>query len=171
MTDLSKLVRAPIEVDFGSIKLFMAPLSDFDMAQLDEYVRGEFIKNARNSLPKDADEETWQRMMRFAMNEAANLSWGRPPGSNIIVTPAGLARLAWQSSHHHTPGVTVEQIANALFDPKNVYMLKQRFSDINRLSKVSAQGGAEPGSRPTRRKKSTRSSRKSTGTRSSKSRT
>jgi hypothetical protein len=171
--ELSKLTAAPVEVNLGKIKLLMSPLTDRDMAELDEYVRAVYVRNARVSVDdvKDSDPSMWGRVMKFAMETALLLTWSRPPGSNVMGTTDGIVRLAYQGAKKHTSGLTLESLRAALTDPENVAVFRQKFTSTNEVRTSPPTKGDGGSARPTRGRSSTRRSRERTGSRTPRSRT
>lgn len=151
MGDRSKLVAAPAEVPLGTITLFMSPLNDLDMAELDEWVRAQYVRNALAGV-KDAERETWERVMKLAMGEALRLTWTHPPGNALMVTPEGIVRLAWQGCKRNMPDLTYEKLRAELLDPRNIAVFRERFAQHNGVP----QGGPPGKGRPLAKKKSTR---------------
>jgi len=153
MSDHSKLVAAPAELRLGELTIYIAPLSDMDMCELNEWVRARYIANA-DKAGRISGETAWKQMMTFAMDRAMELTWTAPPGSRLMATEEGIVQLVWQCCKRHTPGLTREQIWTAMLDPKNIAMFHERFA---RHNSVPISKEVQPGkvTRPTRRRNGT----------------
>lgn len=174
--DLSRLVAAPVEVDLGLVKILMSPLDDMDMAELDEWVRARYIANARKSVEDESPigSEVWRAVMKLAMDEAMGLTWSSSPGSSLIATVDGMARLAWQGAKKNDPTLDYVMLRKVMFDPRNIFILREKFAKANAMPpQAGGKRGAskEAGNPPaSREKSSTSSSRSRQGTPSRRSR-
>lgn len=122
--------------------LRMSPLTDRDQAELDEYVQSRLIDNARRSLPDDADDKLFKRVMTLAMRESLGLSYGWPPGSLVFRTPSGLARLVYQCVKRESKDVTLDQLIGLMRVDQNVIEFNLAFARANPpLPDVAAAGG------------------------------
>ena len=167
MSDRSKLVAGPAELEIGALKLRMRPLNDLDMAELDEWVRARYIANAdRAARMESLPREQWRELVGLAMDRAMSMTWTAPPGSGLMATIEGMCRLAWQCCRDVTPGLTYEALRKEMMDPLNLSMFHERFDRHNRVPEETSPGKG----RPFRRARSTRSSRGARATRTSRSR-
>ncbi len=157
---LKHLTATPVEFIIDDVTYKMSPLTDRDIAELDEWVQSRFIRAARESLDETTPADIWERTMRLAMREALTLSWMRPPASAIFQSIDGLARLAWQSMKRNHPDLSVQNIRHLLFDPQNIDKVQEAFQRANDVGDkvVSASPATEAGRRPLHGKKSTRGS-------------
>lgn len=137
---ISQLTQAPSELHFitkdgGEVVYSMSALTDKDESELDEYVQARFIDNVRRSLPDDLhdkDEAQWRRIMTLAMEESLGLRYSRRPGSRVFTTTKGVARLAWQGIKRNHKDVTIDQIHELMYDPRNVLEVYQHYDKVNR---------------------------------------
>lgn len=171
--DLSRLVAAPVEVDLGLIKIRMSPLNDEDMAELDEWVRARYIANARRSVEEEhaVGSDVWRAVVKLAMDEAMGITWSSATGAKLMATTDGMARLAYQGAKRNHPELDFALLRKAMFDPRNVFALQEKFAKANAMPPQAAQpakgGGPKKAQRPqSRARSSTSSSRSRPATRS-----
>lgn len=133
-----------LSVQLGAKTYHLSPLSDQDHADLDAWVQSKFIDNARRSLPDDAPVAVFDRVMTLAMREALGLTWMFAPGKNVMKTVAGHAMLAWLSARHRDPGASLAELTAALYDSKNLILLKKTLNAVHGFTdKQEAAKGSE----------------------------
>lgn len=121
---------APITFADGT-ELLMSPLSDRDIEELNEWVRAEFIKMVRNSLPTDCPNDKYQLEMTLAFSHAVTLSWMSGAGSKFMSTPNGIARLVYQSVLKRQPTITFEKVRELMYSPENIKRSTEIFEQLN----------------------------------------
>lgn len=125
------LLATPIELPFGDKIYKMSPLTDKDQSELNQWVRAQYINNARLSLPKDVSELEYRLLMSTAMRDALCLTWSRLPGRNAFITPEGSARLAWQSIKRNQKDVTEDELLVCVNNAKFLFEFEKLFLQIN----------------------------------------
>jgi hypothetical protein len=113
----------------------MAPVTDKDISELDEWVQARYIRIARDSLPSDASPEEREETIRIAMLQAQSLTWLSGHGAKMIATVAGMTRLVWQSIRREHPDVTEEDLREHMFSPENIEAANIAFKKLNSPSK------------------------------------
>lgn len=124
----STLASARRPIRFGNTEYLASPLTDRDIAELDEWIQEHYIDLARRSLRSSTSEADRELTMRVAMREALTLTWLSGQGARIIGTIDGLTRLLWQMVQHNHPNVTPAQLRAHLTDPRT---LQENISRIN----------------------------------------
>lgn len=122
----------------------MAPLSDLDIAELDQWLKAKVIQTAIDAVPPDASEQTRQAILDSANRVALELSWMSPEGAKQMRTLDGMARLVWQSIKRQHPETTHIDIRKALTDARTVNEAVSAFDSLNQAgesSKKKNQGG------------------------------
>lgn len=131
----SVLTSARRPIRLGDREFLASPLTDRDIAELDEWIQEHFIDLARRSLKPSTSEADRELTMRVAMREAMSLTWLSGQGARIMGTVDGLSRLLWQMIHHSHPEVRPEQLRAYLIDPKlaqaNMQQVNDAFAKLN----------------------------------------
>lgn len=146
------------------VELLISALTDKDMTELDEWVRSEYIKNARLSLPANASTEERNETLALAFNQAFGLTFISGLGARMMGTVDGVARLIWQGCLKAQPNITFEFVKSLMFDAKNVKASNDGWKNLNipnqkKVAEVPAVKKA-----PSQRRKYTDYSRKNTDT-------
>lgn len=109
----------------------MSGLTYKDQSELDDWAQARFIDNVRRSLPDGLPEAQWKSMMALAMAESLGIRFSSRPGSRLFTTTKGIARLAWQGIKRNHKDVTVDELHELMFDPKNVLEVHQHYDKVN----------------------------------------
>jgi hypothetical protein len=113
------------------VTLLITALTDKDMTELDEWVRSEYIKNARLSLPANASTEERNETLALAFNQAFGLTFISGLGARMMGTVDGVSRLIWQGCRKEQPGITFEFVKSLMFDAKNVATSNETWKNLN----------------------------------------
>lgn len=122
MTDTAAATAAPIEYRIGGKTLRLAPLTDADHGELDNWVRSRLIRIAREAIPYDATASDREELLQAALMRASTLTWMGEHGYALARTTEGMARLVWQClQRHHARDrtITVEWIRGELSKDAN----------------------------------------------------
>ncbi len=111
----------------------MSPLTDKDIAELDEWVQARSIRIARMSLSAEADAMERRETMSLAMSEASRLTWMAGEGAAVMATLPGMTRLVWQSVKKSHPDVTERMLAEKLFSPENLNAAIDTYEHLNNI--------------------------------------
>lgn len=121
-------------------QLWMSPLTDKDIAELDNWVRSYYLKTQRNSLGEDASEEDKIRVERIAQEVAVNLNWYQGLGMQIMAGVDGMTAIVYISAKKRHPEVTFDEIRALLLDPKNLNEANDKFESLNINSNPQKRG-------------------------------
>ena len=109
----------------------MSPLTDRDIVELDEWVKHEYIRIVRSTLPQDVPQAERDRQMSLAYRQAMALTWLNGDGARLIATVSGMSRLVWQAIKKRHPDVTEDDLRRHMFDPRNIDAARERFEYQN----------------------------------------
>lgn len=117
----SNLTKAsqPLIFEDGS-QIFLSPLSDKDVTELDNWVKARYLHDQRSNIPEDADEETKDRIERIAQQTASTLCWYLGLGATMMVSVDGMTQIVYQSAKRNHPEITYEEIHSKLFIEENL---------------------------------------------------
>ena len=131
MPDLAKMTAAPAPLKFVDGSTYqMSPLTDKDIAELDEWVRARHIQIAVESTKDMADEDKAE-LRQVALLQAGELSWMSGTGARLMATVDGMTRLVWQSCKKNHPELTEAALREKIFDPRNVDEANKMFEHLN----------------------------------------
>lgn len=131
MSNHATITAAPYPITLGGTTYRMKPLTDADIAELDQWLRARIIRTARESLPDDASEADRRLTMESAVAFATTVTWMSGHGAKLMATLEGMAQLVWQGCHHLQPAVTPEEIRAKLLDPRNLEEARLAFDTLN----------------------------------------
>lgn len=135
------LTGAAVPVTIGGVEFLLSPLSDLDIVELDEWIRSRIIQStaiAARELAKDMRDELNDRAIRIA-SAAGVVS---VEGVRILSTIDGLARMIWQSTREHHPGVSYDDVRKLLSaNTQDFELANTAIKRANNLRK--SQDGAE----------------------------
>jgi hypothetical protein len=150
----------------------MTPLTDRDIEELNNWLRGSFIRMARAAITDDMSQRERDEVITIALREARRLSWMEGYGAELMASGIdGMARVIWQSlQRHHAGEITHEQVAAALMDPATLEESTLIWQELNfkkRDKDAAANGDGKKLRKKKRRRKkaSTPSSPSSSSTR------
>lgn len=161
---------APISL--GGKLYTVAPLTDKDISELDEYIRHVHVTTAVKAT-QGLSQEIQDRALEIAISQASELSFMSPRGASIIRSLDGVARILWQGLKHNHPDLSYEEVRATFTDRSLVKEANRVFTKLNvePLQEVAAKGKAlQDRHAQLRKKTSTSRSSKGTTSRRSKSR-
>lgn len=131
MPNTAKITGASHDITFADGTTYrMAPLTDRDISELDNWVRSRHIQIAIDA-GKDLSDEDRMELKEVAMMQAATLSWMSGMGARLMATVDGMARLCWQGIKTNHPLVSLEDLRAKMFDPVNVDEANRVFEKLN----------------------------------------
>jgi len=143
------LLAAPMKLRFqDGFEVTMHPLTDADMAALDQWLRSRMIQVARESLPQSATQAERDEVIGLAMRQAMGMTWMSGEGAKMMGTPDGIAAVVRQSCHDQA--VSHEDLRRRLFDPNEVEHVVRTFKLLNPQSEKPDRP-TRPGNRPAKR--------------------
>lgn len=117
MTSRAQATAAPGDVTIDGKICRMSPLSDKDIAELDNWVRIRVIRLAKESLTGKETKEEREELLEVAFKHASKLTW-LGEGLEDTTSLEGVARLLWQTLKKHHPDLTVEYLAECIVEDK-----------------------------------------------------
>jgi len=103
---------SPVSVDINGNDYRMSPLTDRNIGEINNYIRSNLIKAARESLTDDTPQNLVDTTLRVAMKEAQKLDWMRD--AELIQSPEVLLYVFWLSFQKESP-CTKDELATDLF--------------------------------------------------------
>lgn len=132
MTTAQQATAAPAEIHLVGKPYLMAPLTDADMAELDNWIRARAIAAARESLPPGTSEDERRVTIAAAVEAAMGLTWTRGAGSRHMGTLQGTAQVLWMGLRGNHPELTPLAIFAALRrNPKELDEASDVFALLN----------------------------------------
>lgn len=131
------------EVILGDKSYRISPLTDKDISELDNWLRIQTIRLARESV-LDADAATQDHVMKLALEFASTITWMSPQGSALMGTIDGVGRLIWQSIKKEHPEMTPEAVRELILDSRTLSAALDAFDMINGV-KTKESGKAAKG--------------------------
>lgn len=122
---------ASTPLKLGDNEYLMAPLTDMDISELDEWVQSRVMEVARRALVYATTPTEREEMIRVALKTASSMTWMSGEGSKMMSTVDGLTRLVWQSLKKNHPAVTFLELRKQMIDPINVLMFNTMFRKMN----------------------------------------
>ena len=134
---------AAYPIRLGGVDYLVSPLSDKDLAELDNYVRATHIRVAVEST-KSFDAATQAQLRGYAIEQASSITFASEQGAKIMRSLEGIARMLWQGIKHNNPNITVEQVQSYLLDSDARSEANRIFRELNvkPLQEVAAAGKA-----------------------------
>jgi hypothetical protein len=117
----------------------MSPLTDKDRAELDNWVRSEYLTTAKIAAG-EPDGDHYDAVMRIALQEASSMTWVRYPGAKIMATTRGVARLAWQGIKRNHPKVLHDEIVALMSTVPAIREFREKYGIVNDIEQKSTQG-------------------------------
>jgi len=134
MNTRQTMTAASMPITLGGKELAFSPLTDKDIAELDNWVRTEYIKMARDSLDTVDEPALRAETIKSAMDTAAGLTWMSGQGAQMMQTVNGMSRLCFQSVRRGDPTVTHEWLREQLLDHRNVAEVRRAFEMANNIA-------------------------------------
>jgi len=148
----------PAELKLGGKVFQFSPMTDEDIAYLDQWVQQRHIRIARQSLGDDATDEQRDRTERIALEQASTMSFMSGTGARIISTIDGWSQIMFCGIRKNHPGVTSKDIRDLLLDPENLDKLQDEWELLNLRQGTRAKDGIKKKRKKAR--KTARASRK-----------
>lgn len=130
---MAHITAAGFPVLLGDRELTMTPLSALDIEEINNWFRSELIRLARLSLDSSMTQAERDEVLSVAMRESQRSHWMSAEGQRIVKTPAGLARVMWQSFKHRHPDLTVAEVQTLLMNPDNMAVVNATFKEANEI--------------------------------------
>jgi hypothetical protein len=105
-------------------------MSDADIQEMNNWLRSEVIRIARENIPKNATQSERDEMLQAGIIAASGVSVTKLAGQRMLASIEGWARLVWQMCHRNHPDVTVEQFRAMMTDPANMREASRVFEDL-----------------------------------------
>ena len=144
---MDEFVQAPIGVTLGGAEFLLSPLTDGDVVELDRWVQSECVAAARASVPEEASQSEYDRVVGAACKAAVGLCSSFGEGRKALLTERGYARLTWTGLRAKHPGLT-EQRVRALIkgtSREERLALVEAYQRVNNLVASAKQGnGPDP---------------------------
>lgn len=113
-TTTADATAAPTTVTIGSKRVKLAPLTQADLGELERWVREQWMRGWRDSLPKDASPADRAAEFREVMKLAQGVSLMSEDGMAIFQTQEAAVKLIYLSAVRADDTVTEAQVAEAL---------------------------------------------------------
>lgn len=156
---MADVTAAPMPLMLAGTEYLMCPLSDKDIAELDNWLRSGMIKAASDSLTDDMSQAARDEVLRVAITEARSTSFLTGTGARVMATPDGIARVLWQGLKRRHPELTHEKVREMLGDPRTIEycMLQWHELNVGKMAQATEKAGAgKKPRRPRPRSSSTR---------------
>lgn len=115
----------------------LAPLEDHQIDEVNNWLRSQMIRMARESLGGVSDQEARDEVLGAAIREANKLDFMVGRGFRELVNRNGIAQLLWQSLHREHPTITHDAVKQLLstddgkLDANTVSLFAKMFADMN----------------------------------------
>ena len=117
MTNRSQATAATGEITIDDKIYQMAPLTDKDIGELDNWIRIRVIQLARDSLSGNESSHESKAIMHAAFEYASSLTW-LDKGTEEMITLEGVARLLYQVLKANHPELTPAYLAECIVGDK-----------------------------------------------------
>lgn len=131
MTDRVKATAAPTTVKIGTEEFKMSPLTNEDMAIMDQWVRSRHVRIARETLSANATEEQKDRTERIALEQASMMTFTSGSGVALMGHLDALSQLFWCSIRRYHPDMTPEKVQELITDPDNLEAFQDEWDRMN----------------------------------------
>lgn len=139
------LTAAAYPIWLGKEQFFASPLSDMAISELNNWVRGFYINNARQAAGTDEERK---EITAIAIRDASTLFAFTGQGAKITATVEGMTQLVWQMLKPNHAGLTALQLQHHLLEPSNVREVNRVFTLQNITPAITGKkGGARPKTR------------------------
>lgn len=154
---MGNMAMAPVPIQLGDQEYLLSPLTDRDWGEIDFWIRSEFLRTAKSAAGVPGSEE-YDTIMRIALLEAPTLVHNRWPGSKMLATAGGVARIAQQSLKKKHPQLTLDEVFALLRTSEAKQELREKFELANDSNAKKAEAVPSSDARPTPSRSSTPSS-------------
>jgi hypothetical protein len=140
MTPLNQATAAPIPVLLNGEEYRLSPLTGRDIAELDNWVKSDMIRAARESLPPDASELDRETTLQVAIRASMQVSFFK--GFTGRTTDfARCTRLLWQLLRRCHPDLTLARVQDiAISDAQGVATAMETFAGLVGGKKNESEG-------------------------------
>lgn len=145
--DRARLTAASAPLVLAGVEYRMSPLSDRDIAELDEWVQIRYVNLVLASLPAEAEQEERDALRVRAAREALGMTWMSGEGARLMATVDGVTRLLWQSLRREHPDIKEEDLRRLLYSPENIAATRHTFTRLNAAPRGAEKKGKHRGRR------------------------
>lgn len=138
----ARVTGASVPVTLGDTTYNLRTLSDRDIAELDEWVRSEYIRTSLSGIPDGMTAKVRDAYFGVISSKALGLTWISGEGARMIATLPGVARLFWQSAKANHPTLTYEECRKLIMNADAVRMVNSGFRRANTLPSNSKRQAA-----------------------------
>jgi hypothetical protein len=131
MADRAQATKAPTTVKVGGRTFRMSPMTDEDIATMDQWIRARHVRIARATLSPDATDAQRELTESVALRQASSMTFMSGAGAALMGTPEALAMLFWCGIRHNHPEMTPEAVRELLFNPDNLDALQAEWDRMN----------------------------------------
>lgn len=125
---------APMEVLLKGKPARMAPLTDKDIAELDNWLKARVIRMARQAIDETWSEEEKRTLYAAAVANATTLTWVSGEGAKLMNTLDGMSQVFWQCFRRYSPRVTLDEVRAAMLDPESRDEMQEAFATLHGLN-------------------------------------
>lgn len=144
---MPNITGAPGEVTINQRVFIMSPITDKDVGELNNWLRGRMLSAARASIPEGSPDE--EKIMDQAMRSALKMDW--MANRHLMTSPEHLLRMLWQLMRKEQPNLTSEEFSRELLaDPAALTRCRDTFRLLHPLL-VGAEEGLAKNSEPARK--------------------
>lgn len=123
---MAHITAAPAPVHVGDKEFMMSPLTDRDIEEVNNWLRGTFLRIVKESFdatwtPGDRDEA-----LGAAIARARKMTFMSGEGMELMRSSEAVARLLWQGVKKNHPNVTWELLQTELLDPETELLSGER---------------------------------------------
>ncbi len=141
------LTGAARPINIGKLELLMVPLADIDIAEINNWLRAEYVRSAISAIDDNTPDKLANRIIEVAQKSAANLTMFTEQGIRMLTDIAGISRIIWQCSRKHNPNVTHADIKAAMLSAGGTAIREynRAFGELNRLPATLKRGNKGKG--------------------------
>ena len=159
---MADVTQAPHPVVLGGVEYTLAPLTDVDIEELNNWLRSDVIRMARDALTEDMTPAERAEILGVAMDKARGLSWLSGEGAAAMASLSGIARVLWQGLRANHPELTWKRVQELIMDKRTLDYALAIWRELN-LGPVRTPKGKGGTTRPGSPKARRRRKRRSTG--------
>jgi hypothetical protein len=109
----------------------MSPLTDKDIAELDNWLQSRVVEIAVRAIPQNAPAALREELLTIALKHATSMSWMTGEGAKQMGTIDGVSRVLWQSLKKEHPDITHDAVRSMMLDPRTIQYALVKFKDLN----------------------------------------
>jgi len=149
---MSNPQASPALVSINGNEYLVSPLTDRNIGEINNYIRSQAIKTARESFDPNDPPEVKELTLRIAIQEAAKVDWTETPG--IITNPDYMMYVFWTALRKNHPELTRETFTQeVLEDPEAVGNLMDAFTLVQPFLGEGPEGNRKAARKPQAKKK------------------